>query len=85
MKTLKEIIKLLGNKDYKYIEFRCIYTINEEKHDEFYGACEYRNKELYPLDYDSYSLDDKFIKWEEWERYGEKCLTVWEEWEVMRG
>ena len=85
MKTLKEIIELLGNKDYEYIEFRCLYTVNKKTCDEFYGACKYKDKQLYPIDYDSYSLNDKFIKWKEWEKHGKKYLTVWTECEVIRG
>lgn len=82
---LREIIQLLGNKDYPYVEFRCKWEDNGEKFDEFFGACAYTVGSLVPLDGDTYSLDDLYAEWEEWvdieemvSDNGALCLTVWE-------
>lgn len=86
--SLREIIAKLGNKSYPFIECRCKWTDPDgTKYDEFWGSCSYNNetRELIPLDHDSYSLDDLYNEWEEWqdleEKYfdnGQICLTVWE-------
>lgn len=79
--SLKNIIKNFGNKSYPLIEFRCKWKENEYDYDEFFGACSYDSKTetLTPLDYDSYSLDDLYEEWEEWEDdNGQINLTVWE-------
>lgn len=78
---LKEIIKRLGNKSYPYINCRCKWKENEYNYDEYFGSCSYNSKTetLTPLDYDSYSLDDLYEEWEEWEDdNGQINLTVWE-------
>ena len=83
---LKDIIKSLGNKNYRYIECRCKYiSENGQKQDDLFGACSYINGELKALDGDSYSLDDLYIEWEEFvdieEEHtdnGSLILTVWE-------
>ena len=78
---LSEIIERLGNKSYSYIECRIQWEQNGKKYDEFWGACAYngKTKALMPLDMDSYSLEDLYEKWEEWQNgKGEDCLTVWE-------
>ena len=44
---LKDIIKSLGNKNYKYIECRCKYiSENGQEQDDLFGACSYINGEL---------------------------------------
>lgn len=87
--SLREIIAQLGNKSYPYIECRCKWTERDgTQYDEFWGSCAYDNgtKKLTPLDNDSYSLDDLYNEWEEWqdleEKYGQICLTVWEYGEI---
>lgn len=84
---LSEIIEKLGNKSYPYIEFRCKWTFKDgTKSDMFFGSCSYDNKtkKLTSLDGDSYSLNNIYYEWEEWqdleEKYfdnGQICLTVW--------
>ena len=91
-KPLREIIEELGNKSYPYIECRCKWTDPDgTKHDEFWGSCSYDNKtgELTSLDHDSYSLDDLYDEWDEWQDLEEKhfdggqiLLTVWEHGQV---
>lgn len=86
--SLREIIAKLGNKSYPYIEVRCKWTKHDgTRCDEFWGSCSYNNEtgELIPLDHDSYSLDDLYNEWEEWQDLEEKyfdnrqiCLTIWE-------
>lgn len=86
--SLREIIAKLGNKSYPYIEVRCKWTKHDgTRCDEFWGSCSYNNEtgELRSLDHDSYSLDDLYNEWEEWQDLDEKyfdngqiCLTVWE-------
>lgn len=66
-KTLREIIELLGNKEYPYIEFHVTYEVNGEKNDEFYGDAYYKDGQLFALDNDVYSLDDIFYRYEEFE------------------
>lgn len=88
---LKDIIKSLGNKNYKYIVCRCKYiSENGQEQDDLFGACSYINGELKALDGDSYSLDDLYIEWEESvdieEEYtdnGSLILTVWEYGELL--
>ena len=76
---LKDIIKSLGNKNYKYIECRCKYiSENGQEQDDFFGACSYINGILTPLDGDSYSLEDLYIEWEETVEDGKLILIVWE-------
>ena len=85
---LREIIKNLGNKSYPYIEFRCKWTEEDGlEYDEYFGACSYDNQTgiLTPLDHDSYSLDDLYNEWDEWQDLKEEhfdkdqfLLTVWE-------
>ena len=78
---LKEIIKKLGNKSYYYIDCCCKWEENGYEHIEYFGSCSYDSKTetLTPLDDDSYSLDDLYEEWEEWEdNKGRTCLTVWE-------
>ena len=76
---LKDIIKKLGNKDYKYIECRCKYISKDgQEQDDFFGACSYMDGKLKPLDGDSYSLDDLYIDWKEYMEDGCTYLTVWE-------
>lgn len=76
---LKEIIKNLGNKNYYYIECRCKWTDNNgQEQDDFFGACSYVDGVLYPLDGDSYYLDDLYIEWEETVENEKLILIVWE-------
>ena len=80
-KSLREIIKELGNKSYDYIEFRSRWSDKyDEQYDEFWGACSYNSdtEELIPLDHDSYSLDDLYNEYEEWRKNDKLCLTIWE-------
>ena len=81
---LKDILNYY-NTNFSYIEFRCLYKIKGKIYDDFFGACKYINGELIPLDHDHYSLEDKYDKWETWEKDGEQYLTVWERTEVIRG
>lgn len=86
-KTLGEIIKDLGNKSYSTIECRCKYSVVEkmingefresEEIDCLWGRCCYdaNTGELEPLDGDSYSLNDGY---DEWLEYDNDCLVVWE-------
>lgn len=76
---LKEIINRLGNKNYCCIECRCKWIDrNNQEQDDFFGACSYIDGALYPLDGDSYSLDDLYIEWEETVEDGKLILIVWE-------
>jgi len=81
-KPLRKIIEELGNKSYSYIEMRCKWKDKDEEYDEFWGCCYYDNtlKKLFPLDGDSYSLDDLYDEWKEYDTdlYENPCLTVWE-------
>lgn len=83
--SLREIIAKLGNKTYSYIECRCKWSEEEEQIDMFFGCCSYDNKTniLTPLDGDSYSLDDLYIEWEEFDDdNGQICLIVWKNGEL---
>ena len=88
--SLSEIITMLGNKSYDYIEVRLLWKdADGTEYDEFIGACSYNNtiedseNKLQSLDGDNYSLNDLYIKWKEFgdsnnasgrSRIG---LTVW--------
>jgi len=83
---LKDIINQLGNKDYSCIMYRTLWEYEGKEQDDLFGYCKYENGILEPLDSDTYSLDDLYIKWEEWvdtdEEFGDNgaiCLTVWEQ------
>lgn len=65
--TLRDIIASLGNKNYPYIECHIVYTHNNQEYDEEYGCCCYKDGQLISLDADSYSLDDIYFKWKEFE------------------
>lgn len=75
---LRDILEKFGNRDYEYIQFRCLWRCDGCDYDEYFGCCSYKNGELIPLDGDSYSLDDKYIRAEEGEFEGGVGLTVWE-------
>lgn len=82
--TLREILDTFDNADIPFIEFRCKWydeSPNGERmlNDEFFGACEYKNGELISLDHDTYSLDDRYNEYEEFEYHeGGRGVTVWE-------
>lgn len=70
--SLSEIITMLGNKSYDYIEVRLLWKdTNGTEYDEFIGACSYNNtiedseNRLQSLDGGNYSLNDLYIKWKE--------------------
>lgn len=78
---LWKIIEELGNKSYFYIECRYKWADQDGDHDDFWGCCSYNNetKMLSSVDGDSYSLNDLYDEWVEWQAdNGEQCLTVWE-------
>lgn len=80
-KSLREIIEELGNKSYNTIECRCLYMLNGQEQDDFFGDCSYdaETKTLKSLDGDSYSLDDLYIKWKEsLDCENNNRLIVWE-------
>lgn len=87
--TLKEIVK---GKNYPLIECRLLFTdATGDEQDVFAGYCAYQNEQLVSLDNDSYSLDDEYVKYKEFEMpndtrlknteypKGTICLTVWYE------
>lgn len=76
---LHEIITQLGNKSYAQIIFRCKWTEDGEDFDELFGSCSYdaETQILTPLDGDSYSLNDLYVKWKE--TNNGNVLTVWEQ------
>ena len=75
-KTLGEILSSTTND--VLIEERIIIMIRNSARDEFSGACKYvyKTKELEPIDYDTYSLEDIYDKYR-WKNKNE--LIVWQD------
>ena len=82
----------LKDRTYPYVEYRGMYEFEGETLDLFIGCFSYKDEKITSLDGDSYSLDAKIIKAEEWtakrDSYangkkiiseGDTCLTVWEQ------
>ena len=75
---LKDII---AGRDFDYIECRVKWTDEDGfERDEYWGACQSRAGELYSLDADTYSLNDRYV---DWEVEGSR-LTVWEQGEIIK-
>lgn len=82
---LREIIRLLGNKSYSFIECRCKWHDGKTDYDEFFGACKYEDGILTPLDGDTYSLDYVYSEWKEDidTNTGKASLILWEYGEAL--
>ena len=80
--TLKEILEK-ENLDNIQIMERVTYPRSMQnefgEEDTLFGYCHYIDGELIPDDGDSYSLKDKFYKYELTEYDNEPCLVVWEQ------
>ena len=83
---VKDIIAMLGNKDYEIIDFRCQYKDRENQmQDLYYGSASYtgRHKKLKSIDGDIHKLSDKFVRWSETSSNEKNFLTVWEAGDFM--
>ena len=89
MTTLREIVNL---KNYPLIECKSLCSDNDDKKtDEQCGYCSYMNGQLKAIDNNVYSLDDLYVKSQEFVLQtplilgklhypaGTICLTVWSE------
>lgn len=75
--SLREILKNKYNdRDFETIMCRCLWELDDEERDDLIGYCSYIDGELIPLDGDSYSLEDLYIK----DEYDEEdnMLIIWE-------
>lgn len=79
MKTLKEVIDVLGNKSYQRLEIRRYVERNGEMCDALVGICAYDNVgRLISLDGKTYTLDMICSQWKEFRIGKGTALCVYE-------
>ena len=74
--TLEEILSWY-NRDFEIIQVRCMFEKDQVSYDELIGYCSYINGVLFPLDGDSYSLEEICIA-QEYDSEND-MLIVWED------